>query len=165
MGRTTNVVCPVPFEATIWTAQVANLAVPRFPRRASVRKGQLIMGAIYAASGLFHFLFTPAYSRIVPSYLPAHRTLVLISGVAEFAGGIGLLVPETRTGQPRRTAAWMLVLLLFAVFPANVAMVAEHERFPDVPLWAAWVRLPLQAPLVWWAWLYTKRRRREVAIG
>lgn len=123
-----------------------------------MRLGQTIMGVAYMVAGLVHFLFTPAYSRIVPSYLPAHRTLVLISGAAEVAGGLGLLVPENRAGQPRRAAAWGIVLLLLAVFPANITLVAEHSRFPSVPLWAAWLRLPLQLPLLWWAWLYTRSR-------
>ena len=114
------------------------------------------MGAAYVVAGLLHFAFTPAYTRMVPSYLPDHRLLVLLSGAAEIAGGLGLLLPEDRSGQPRRAAAWGLVLLLIAVFPANVTMVAEHARFPQVPLWAAWLRLPLQIPLIWWAWSYAR---------
>ena len=122
-----------------------------------MRVGQVVMGVAYVGAGLLHFLATRTYANIVPSYIPAHRTLVLVSGAAEMAGGLGLLMPETTNGQPRRAAAWGLVLLLIAVFPANVTMVSEHVRFPQVPLWAAWLRLPLQAPLVWWAWRYTRR--------
>lgn len=120
--------------------------------------GRAVMGMAYAVAGLLHLLATPTYMRAVPSYLPAHRMLVVISGLAEIAGGVGLLVPENADGQPRRAAAWGLVLLLVAVFPANVTMIAEHARFPQVPLWAAWLRLPLQLPLLWWAWLYTRRK-------
>ncbi len=122
-----------------------------------MRIGRVVMGVGYAGAGLLHWLATPTYANIMPSYLPAHRALVLVSGAAEMVGGLGLLVPESATGQPRRAAAWGLVLLLIAVFPANVTMVAEHGRFPQVPLWVAWARLPLQVPLIWWAWRYTRR--------
>lgn len=121
-----------------------------------MRLWQRVMGACYVLAGTLHFAATNAYIRMMPGYLPAHRTLVLLSGAAEIAGGLGLLVPETREGQPRRAAAMGLIALLLAVFPANVTMIAEHARFPQVPLWAAWLRLPLQLPLIWWAWRYTR---------
>jgi uncharacterized membrane protein len=92
------------------------------------------------------------YERIMPDYLPRHHELVLLSGLAEIAGGVGVLVPQTR-----RAAAWGIVLMLVAVFPANVWMVQHPERFPGVPMWAMWLRLPLQVPLIWWAYRYTRR--------
>ncbi|HLI77896.1 MAG TPA: hypothetical protein VKV02_13200, partial [Acidobacteriaceae bacterium] len=85
-------------------------------------------------------------------YLPAHRELVLVSGVAEVAGGLGVLLPATR-----RVAAWGIIALLLAVMPANVWMVQHPERWPGIPVWALWVRLPLQGVLVAWAWAYTRR--------
>ncbi len=111
------------------------------------------MGAVYMAAGAGHFVATRTYERLMPDYLPAHHELVLLSGVAEIAGGLGVLLPQTR-----RPAAWGLVLLLVAVFPANLWMVQHPERFPGVPLWVMWLRLPLQVPLVWWAWRYTRER-------
>ncbi len=120
-----------------------------------MRTGRLIMGALYIAAGSLHFLATRTYMGIMPAYLPAHRTLVLVSGAAEILGGIGVLIPE-RVLPVRRPAAWGLVVLLIAVFPANVTMITEHARFPSVPLWVAWLRLPLQLPLLYWAWLYTR---------
>lgn len=121
-----------------------------------MRTGRIIMGTLYLAAGALHFLFTRTYANIVPSYLPAHQELVYISGAAEMLGGAGVLLPR-RYIETRRAAAWGLVLLLIAVFPANVTMITEHHRFPTVPLWAAWARLPLQLPLIYWAWLYTRR--------
>lgn len=105
------------------------------------------MGVMYIGAGIGHFVATRLYMRIVPDYLPAHRELVLLSGAAEIAGGAGVLIARTR-----KPAAWGLLGLLVAVFPANVWMVQHPERFPDVPLWACWLRLPLQLPLIWWAY-------------
>ena len=116
-----------------------------------MRLGRLVMGALYLGAGALHFLFTDTYTRIMPAYLPAHRELVLISGAAEMLGGAGILIPATR-----RPAAAGLIALLIAVFPANLTMITENQRFPTVPLWAAWVRLPLQLPLIYWAWRYTR---------
>jgi uncharacterized membrane protein len=113
------------------------------------------MGLLYVVAGAAHFIITRVYMGIMPDYLPAHRELVLLSGAAEIAGGVGVLVPQTR-----RPAAWGLVLLLLCVMPANIWMVQHPERYPQVPLWAMWLRLPLQLPLIWWAWRYTRRDRQ-----
>jgi uncharacterized membrane protein len=106
-----------------------------------MRTGRMLMGALYIGAGVLHFVATRRYMAIVPEYLPAHRALVLVSGAAEIAGG---------------TVAWGLVALLVAVMPANVYMVTDHVKFSGLPLWAVWVRLPLQGALVWWAWRYTR---------
>ncbi len=113
---------------------------------------RLLMAALYIVAGSLHFLIPRTYTAIVPAYLPAHRTLVYISGAAEILGGLGLLLPATQT-----YAAWGLIALLIAVFPANLTMITDHAHFPTIPLWAAWLRLPLQLPLIYWAWLYTRR--------
>jgi uncharacterized membrane protein len=113
--------------------------------------GRIALAVLFLGAGALHFVLTATYMRIMPAYLPAHRELVLISGAFEMLGGLGLLVPATR-----HLAAWGLVALLIAVFPANLTMVTDHAHFPGVPLWAAWLRLPLQLPLMWWAWLYTR---------
>ena len=109
------------------------------------------MGALYLVAGAGHFLLTRVYLGMVPDYLPAHRELVLLSGAAEMAGGLGILFPPTR-----RVAAWGLIALLIAVMPANVWMAQHPERYPTIPVWALWARLPLQVPLIAWAWLYTR---------
>ena len=115
--------------------------------------GRLVMGAMYVVAGAGHFLITRVYVGIMPDYLPAHRELVLISGAAEIAGGLGVLLPPTR-----RAASWGLVALLIAVMPANIWMVQHPERYPGIPLWALWARLPLQLPLIFWALRYARSR-------
>jgi len=118
----------------------------------SLKIGRLLMGALYIGTGTMHFVLTSAYLRVMPPYLPAHRELVLLSGVAEIAGGVGVLVPQTR-----RAAAWGLIALLVAVMPANIYMVQAHGQFPQSPVWALWARLPLQVLLILWAWSYARR--------
>ena len=111
-----------------------------------------VLAALMVLAGVAHFRTPKPFERIVPSWLPAHRAIVYVSGVFEVLGGVGLLVPATQ-----RWAAWGLVALFIAVFPANVNM-AIH-RIPlgkkELPTWALWLRLPLQGVLVAWAWAYT----------
>ncbi|MEZ0607560.1 DoxX family protein [Fibrella sp. WM1] len=107
------------------------------------------MAAIYIVAGLLHFIRPRTYLAIMPPYLPAHKALVFWSGVAELALGLALLLPALRTW-----AAWGIIALLIAVFPANVYM-ATDEKFRKIPAWVRWGRLPLQAVLIWWAYQYT----------
>ncbi len=118
--------------------------------------GRVILALFFVAAGVMHFVMPDAYVRIVPPALGHARMLVLISGVAEMLGGIGLLVPWTR-----RAAAWGLALLLVAVFPANVYMAVAHLPLPGIMghRWAQWLRLPLQVPLIWWVLRYRREDR------
>jgi len=125
-----------------------------------MRLSRAAMGTMYMVAGTAHLWLTPAFARIVPGYLPAHRELVLLSGVAELAGGLGVLLPSTH-----RLAAWGLVALLLAVFPANLWMAQHPELFPAVPVWILWSRLPLQAPLVAWAWWEARRAVDSASSG
>lgn len=87
------------------------------------------------------------YLAIVPPWIPWHLAMVDISGAAEIAGGIGLLIPSLR-----RAAAWGLVALLIAVFPANIYMAMDNIQFTVRPLSPAllWGRLLLQPLFIWW---------------
>src|SRR5437762_3144547 len=107
-----------------------------------------LQALIYIAAGLNHFISPKTYLAIMPPYIPAHNLMVILSGIAEVVLGIGLLFPATRS-----LSAWGLILLLIAVFPANVYM-ATSSRFQTIPAWIRWGRLPLQAILIWWAHRY-----------
>jgi uncharacterized membrane protein len=117
-----------------------------------VTRGLVFLGFLMIVAGVLHFVYTDLYIQIVPAWLPAPKVLVQISGVAEILGGIGVLVPQTR-----QAAAWGIVALLVAVLPANIRMAMDHAHWPSIPPWALWARVPLQLPLIWWAWLYTRR--------
>jgi uncharacterized membrane protein len=111
-----------------------------------------VLSAMLLCVGLGHFIVPHDFEAIVPEWLPAPDVLVFVSGLAEIAGAIGLQIAALR-----RAAAWGLVLLFVAVFPANLNMAFNAERFAHlIPAWALWARLPLQGLLIWWAWRYTR---------
>lgn len=123
-------------------------------RDSGIKRAALwLMVAFMVVSGVAHFAVVDAYAAMVPAALPAPRLLVWISGVAELAGGIGLLIPSLR-----RAAAIGIILLLVAVFPANVNMAVNHISPPGMHLstFALWARLPFQALFIAWAWWLRK---------
>lgn len=119
-----------------------------------MRLSQRLLSVAFIAAGVLHFLRTRTYESIMPGYLPAHRELVLISGAAEVAGGLGMAFAGTR-----RAAGVWLVALLVAVFPANVNMAVHPDRFHSISPALLWARLPLQGLLIGWV-LWASRERR-----
>jgi uncharacterized membrane protein len=115
-----------------------------------------VMALLYVVAGCLHFVVPDLYIQIVPPVLPAPLALVYLSGVAEIAVGIGLLVPQTRS-----YAAWATIGLLVAIFPANVYMAVAMVTIEGAPgggnpsVLARWARLPLQGVLLLWAYWYT----------
>ena len=105
------------------------------------------LGAFFVCAGALHFLRPRPYVAILPDALPRKREIVYASGVAELAGGAGVLLPATRRG-----AAWWLILTLIAIFPANVNMAVNADRFALVPEPLLWLRLPVQGVLIGWVW-------------
>lgn len=117
--------------------------------------GRLTLATVFIVAGALHFARPATYAQIVPPGFGPPRVIVAISGAAEIAGGVGVLVPRLL-----RPAGWGLVALLVCVFPANVYMLVARERFASIPAWALWARLPLQAALIAWVWHATLRRSR-----
>ncbi len=113
-----------------------------------------LLSVMMVAAGILHFVSPDKFAKIVPDWLPAPKTLVLVSGFFQIAGGLGLLVKRTRT-----TAAWGLAALFAAVFPANVNM-ALHKIYTDNP-WILWGRLPFQGVLIAWAYWFTRPDMQE----
>ncbi|HET6416163.1 MAG TPA: DoxX family protein [Polyangiales bacterium] len=105
------------------------------------------------AIGILHFVRPKPFVRIVPKYLPAPLALVYISGFFEILGGLGLLIPSTRSW-----AAWGLIALYIAVFPANIYMLTDNislDPRKPIPRWALWLRLPFQLLFIAWAYWFT----------
>ena len=111
-----------------------------------------IFGAAFILAGANHFINPDFYLKMMPPFLPAHLFLIYLSGVFEIALGVLLLVPRFS-----RFAAFGLILLLIAVFPANVYMAANAQLFSEFSPTALYARLPLQFLLIGWAYLYTKK--------
>ncbi len=114
-----------------------------------------LLALFFIAAGTFHFLFIANYMGIMPAWLPWHRVLVVISGLCEMAGGLGVLWHATR-----RWAGFGLIALCVAVLPANVQMLLNAQAAHASTLWLTllWVRLPLQILLIAWIWHATRSR-------
>lgn len=117
-----------------------------------------VMGIIYVIAGVMHFVVPELYVQVVPPAFPLALELVYLSGIAEIVLGLGVVVPRTR-----RVAAWGIVALLIAVFPANVYMATSGVVIEGVPggsgdpsALVRWGRLPFQVVFVLWAWWYTR---------
>lgn len=111
------------------------------------------LALVMVAIGVLHFVRPKPFVRIVPKYLPAPLALVYISGFFEILGGLGLLLPSTRS-----FAAWGLIALYVAVFPANVYMLTDNVSLDPrkpIPRWALWLRLPFQLVFIAWAYWFT----------
>jgi len=115
----------------------------------------VVAAVFYIAAGSLHFIKPAPYLRTMPPYIPWHPAMVRVSGAFEILGGLGLLVPTTR-----RAAAWGLVGLLIAVFPANLYMAMHPIKAgaADIAPVLRWGRLPIQAVLIWWLLWCTRPR-------
>jgi uncharacterized membrane protein len=116
-----------------------------------------VLTVIMVLQGINHMIHPAPFVAMMPAELPWPLALVYISGVAEIAGGLGLIFPATR-----RATAWGLILLFLAVFPANVNMALNDIPLDgrDLPAWALWGRLPFQVLFIAWAYWYTRPDRR-----
>ncbi len=112
---------------------------------------RVLFGGFFVVTGILHFVRSDMFIRIVPPYLPAPAALVYVSGVAEIVLGGLLLLPAAS-----RLAAWGLIVLLIAVFPANVHMALHPELYSQFSPTALLIRLPLQGVLIGVAYWFTK---------
>ena len=117
---------------------------------------QILLSLFIIIAGTLHFIKPEPFVKIVPDYLPYHLALVYVSGFFEILFGIGLLIPSLS-----RAAAWGLILLFIAVFPANINMAVNNIPIQGVPHHQIlyWLRLPFQAVLIAWAWWFTKEQK------
>jgi uncharacterized membrane protein len=117
--------------------------------------GMTIVFLWFFIGGIAHFVFTEAEMRIVPPYIPWPWAAVIVSGVFELIGAAGLLWRPTR-----RLAGLGLMALTVAVTPAHIYMLQQPELF-DVPIWALWLRLPIQVALLWLIWWSTAEPQKR----
>lgn len=118
------------------------------------QKFRWLLALAMVGIGIQHFTNPSPFEKIVPSYLPFPLALVYVSGFFEIAGGTGLLIPPVS-----RIAAWGLIALYVAVFPANANMAVHNIRIEgtNYPLIFNWVRLPFQVLFIAWAWWFTRK--------
>lgn len=109
-----------------------------------------LMAFLYIIAGINHFKNPGMYIRIIPPYLPNPKLLNNLSGATEIILGILLLFPSVT-----RIAAWGIIALLIAVFPANLYMFQKKKRGFSLLNFILLVRLLLQIVLILWAYLYT----------
>jgi len=115
-----------------------------------------LLALLMVTAGIGHFLNPDFFLKIMPPYLPFHRELVYLSGLFEIALGISLLIPKLS-----HLAGWGIIALLIAVFPANIYLYQHQEIVPASPS-VHFVRLILQAVLIFWAYCYTKKEKGVV---
>jgi uncharacterized membrane protein len=109
-----------------------------------------LMAIFMVGAGTMHFVKPDFYMKIMPPYLPLHLELVYLSGFGEIALGLLLLVPRLS-----RLAAWGIIALLIAIFPANIYLYQHQDLIPASPLLHV-LRLPLQGLMLLWAYWHTR---------
>jgi uncharacterized membrane protein len=107
----------------------------------------LIIALFFATGGVAHFVYTEFFVLAMPGYVGYHRELVIVSGVFELLGALGILVPRTRL-----LAGYGLIALAIAVFPANINMALHPEEYRGIPEALLYLRLPVQFLFVWFIW-------------
>lgn len=107
------------------------------------------MAAIYIGAGIMHFVKPKMYMRILPSYLPGHKFLVNLSGLAEIVLGIALCFSATKD-----VSIYLIVVMLAFFLPAHFHMLFNKKAAMGLPKWVLIWRIPLQFALMYWAYLY-----------
>ena len=110
-----------------------------------------LMGAIYIFAGIMHFIKPKVYLRIMPRYLPFHKPLVLLSGVAEILLGVGLFFKETKN-----LSVYGIIAMLALFLLVHFYMLSSEKASAGFPKWLLLLRLPIQFALMYWAFMYLK---------
>jgi uncharacterized membrane protein len=134
----------------------ALLALFQFPKSRIKTFFLILLSLFFTYAGIDHLVSPDFYVSIMPPWIPWHLELVYLSGVFEVMGGIGVLIPRFRA-----MAGTGLVVLLIAVYPANLHMAFNPHLFPDIPLAALYVRLALQFLAFYWAYTVTRPDRYQ----
>ena len=111
---------------------------------------QYLLAVIFILAGFNHFRTPKLYERIMPPYIPAKSTMVIISGVLEMVFGMMLL-----NSQNQQIGAWGIIVLLVLFFSVHIYMLQEEKASLKLPKWVLILRIPLQFGLIYWAYLYT----------
>ncbi|MCB0457922.1 MAG: DoxX family membrane protein [Flavobacteriaceae bacterium] len=110
---------------------------------------QYLLGILFIVAGFFHLQKPKIYEKIMPPYIPSHKSMVLISGIVEMILGFMILNPVTQ-----KLSAWGIIILLVLFLPIHVYMLQEKEASLKLPKWVLILRFPLQFLLVYWAFQY-----------
>jgi uncharacterized membrane protein len=109
-----------------------------------------LLAGLFIVAGLNHFRNPRLYLKITPSYIPFPNIVNYIVGFLEIFFGILLLFSDYT-----KLAAWLIIILLIAIFPANLNMYQNEEVSLGLPKWVRFLRLPLQFALIIWTYQYT----------
>ncbi|MBA3987473.1 MAG: DoxX family membrane protein [Flavobacteriales bacterium] len=112
---------------------------------------QYLMAVIYILAGINHFRSQKIYERIMPPYIPAKKSMVILSGIAEMVFGIMLINNNVST---QNIAAWGIILMLIVFFTVHIHMLQDGAAM-KLPKWVLILRIPLQFLLIFWAYQYT----------
>ena len=119
--------------------------IPKMKLPSARAISRTLLGIAFIIAGANHFRDPASYIAMIPPWLPSPEALNIISGAAEIAGGIGLLIPRLRTA-----VAMGLILLLVAIFPANLHVALNGWQGMDIPRWVLIARLPFQLLFIGW---------------
>jgi uncharacterized membrane protein len=128
------------------------------PRRRPVKSVlRYVMAAFYVWAGINHFVRPEFYLNLMPPYIPLHTELVYLSGIIEIVLGVLVAIPRTAA-----MAAWGIILMLLAFLPVHVHMLVNNHLYPEAPTSVLWLRFPIQALFILWAYWYTTPRAPQV---
>ena len=124
-------------------------------------RGEKLLAFFLLGAGISHFVNPEFFDAIVPPALPgSERLATYLSGVAEIAVGVGVIVQRTR-----RMALWAAAAVFIAVYPANLYMAWDWRDRELSERLVAFGRLPLQIPLIWWTVAMARRQRAKESFG